>query len=136
MDDLQGFFGKKRGLEFVKRELESANGKASKRTLDCEDCMRILQEYERFLQDADVRKSAMPGLVVTLVGSSEKFPNAYRYTPETTAISFVRAKSGWKVVAGSGKRQAVRTKAGNPHLFVESMPDEVRCDILGYYACY
>lgn len=79
----------------VAEKLESLQKRCSVRIISEESIKQILQEYTEKL---GISKKALLGSeVVDCDINAQNFPNAYRYTPESTHFSAIYKTTGWVV---------------------------------------
>lgn len=76
--------------------IKAAEGRATARTIDFPDIERCLAELEKSL---GICKKAMIGITANVDPKAQDFPNAYKYTPESTHFTVVRKASGWDLVS-------------------------------------
>ena len=74
--------------------ISEAEGKARVRTITPIDIIVRLEQIEERL---DIPKSRMKGVTVTVNDSAQKFPSAYKYTPESTYFTAEHNGKNWKL---------------------------------------
>lgn len=78
----------------VNAAIQEAEGKATARTITAEDIARTLIRIEDSL---NISKKAMDGIKVTADINSQKFPKAYKYTPESTHFKAEYKNGSWRL---------------------------------------
>lgn len=74
--------------------IKEAEGRASARTIDDFDVMKALISIENKL---DLTKKDLEGVMVDVDIHSQKFPNAYKYIPESTQFSAIYKGGSWRI---------------------------------------
>jgi predicted RNA-binding Zn ribbon-like protein len=82
--------------ELVRSAIETAEGKASARTLTVDDLASKLAEAEKMLMSPS--KRALAGTRVRIHSSTEKLPSAYRYRADSTQAVCEHDGKGWVLV--------------------------------------
>lgn len=80
-------------MQQLQSELDEIQSRCKTRTISAADVANILSEVERSL---GISKEAMKGVTV-LYSGAEKFPNAYKYIPESTHFKAEHTGTCWKV---------------------------------------
>lgn len=75
--------------------IKSAEGRATERRIKYENLSHAIFEIEHKL---DIPKSAMVGCYVNIDYNAQKFPRAYKYTPQSTHAIIQKTKAGWNLV--------------------------------------
>lgn len=78
--------------EKIDAAIKTAEGRASARTITA-DC--ILRSVQKITSRLSIPKKAMVGITATIDINAQDFPNAYKYTPESTIITVEYTRSGW-----------------------------------------
>ena len=78
--------------EAIQAAIKAAEGRATVRTITYEGIVNDITRIERHLC---VPKKAMIGIRASIDHNAQQFPNAYRYTPESTHYRIERKASGW-----------------------------------------
>ncbi len=78
----------------VEAVLDELQKKCSARMISFEDMMDSLGRAEKSL---GISKKAMDGIRVHIDYNAQKFPNAYKYTPESTIFEAVFKSGTWRV---------------------------------------
>ena len=78
----------------IRTAIKSAEGRATARTITAEKMLYALIQVEKKL---DITKKAMDGIKVTIDINSQSFPNAYKYTPESTHFSAEYKNGSWRL---------------------------------------
>lgn len=81
-------------LEKINAELDAVQARCTARCLDAKKIAFILSEIEKELK---LPKIKLKGVRVDYSGA-EKFPNAYKYAPESTHFSAVHTGREWQIV--------------------------------------
>ena len=85
--------------------IKSAEGRATARTIDAHDIIEALTEVDAYL---GISKKAMKDTTVRIDCNAQKFPNAYKWTPESTIVFAKFTSTGWSIE--SIARSATMTK--------------------------
>lgn len=81
--------------------ISKAEGRATARTITVKDMLDALECVEKTL---GIHKKDMIGITVDIDVNAQDFPNAYKYTPESTQFRAIYKKSGWDLIAVSRER--------------------------------
>jgi len=87
------------------KAIKAAEGRATARTIDVNDLIEALVEIDSYLS---ISKKAMKGTTVSIDCNAQKFPSAYKWTPESTIFYAEFGVSGWSVI--EIEREQSRTK--------------------------
>lgn len=87
--------------ELVEQKIALAQGKATARTIDYQTVLDTLESIEARLTSILYKKD-WTGIVVKVDPNAQNFPGSYKYTPESTNITFFRISNGWQVTIGRG----------------------------------
>lgn len=85
-----------KNLEAIKVTIETAEGKATARTLTVPDLLSKLAAAERMLMYPS--KKDLAGTRVRVHASTEKLPSAYRYPADSTQVVAEHDGKGWILV--------------------------------------
>lgn len=83
----------KKDYKTLEGALAEANGRATARTLTAEDCVGYLETYMGYV---GISKKALTDTVVTVHGSMERLPQAYKYRADSTKAAFVFDGKTWR----------------------------------------
>lgn len=72
--------------------IKAAEGRATARTIDYWSIVRMIETLEKSL---GIAKKHMIGIVADIDINAQDFPNAYKYTPQSTHFTIIRKTSGW-----------------------------------------
>ena len=78
----------------VKSALDAAQARCTARTITAMDIVRAIEEIEGRLNLISTKTDAI-GTIADVDINAQDFPNAYKYTPESTQITLERKSSGW-----------------------------------------
>ncbi len=78
--------------ERIEATIREAEGRATARTITYGDITRAIAELEKAL---NICKKDMTGITADIDYHAQNFPNAYKYTPESTHITVTRKTSAW-----------------------------------------
>ena len=78
----------------IAEAIKECEGRASARCIDAKGIIKAAKDYTTAL---GVPKTAMLGLHVKVDLNAQRFPRAYKYTPESTQFDMEYTKSGWKL---------------------------------------
>ena len=81
-------------VEQLQAAIEEAEGRAKARTITAMTVLWAVKEVEQTLS---IPKKHMIGIRVRCDLHAQKYPNAYKYTPESTQFNLERFPSGWFV---------------------------------------
>jgi ribosomal protein S12 methylthiotransferase accessory factor YcaO len=76
--------------------IEAAEGRATARTITPEDITEALEQINERILLLSTRKDAT-GTTIEADPNAQQFPNAYKYTPESTHFTAELKAAGWKV---------------------------------------
>lgn len=76
--------------------IEQAEGRSTARKITYKDIVRALEEVEEHITRFSTKTDAI-GTVVHVDWNAQKFPNAYKYTPESTHFDAELKSGGWKI---------------------------------------
>ena len=74
--------------------IDAAEGRSTERTITAYDVIESLRSVENSL---NIPKKHLEGVSVTIDVNAQRFPKAYRYTPESTIFSATWRKGSWRV---------------------------------------
>lgn len=74
--------------------LDAVQKRAKCRTMDAWSIVQAIEEIEDRLDMISAKKDAV-GTIAHVDYNAQHFPNAYKYTPESTQITIVLKSSGW-----------------------------------------
>lgn len=78
----------------IEAAIKTAEGKATVRRISFADIVTALSDYQKRL---NISKRALEGVIVHIDVNAQKFPNAYKFTPESTQFSAVMLKGKWRI---------------------------------------
>lgn len=78
----------------VTSALDAVQARCTARTITAQDIVRVIKEIEDRLDMISTKKDAI-GTIADVDINAQDFPNAYKYTPESTLITLERKSSGW-----------------------------------------
>lgn len=104
-------FFTKSDLKALNEKLDTANGRATARTLSADKCAEYLEEFER---KAFISKKAMTGTTVTVHASMEKLPLSYKYSADSTKAVFEYDGKHWRFK--NAERSRLVQRAGFWHV--------------------
>ena len=81
-----------RNQDSIEKKIKAAEGRATARTINYSLIKQAVKEVEWHL---GIPKNSLEGVEVEVDMHAQTFPNAYRYTPESTHFGMIRKKSGW-----------------------------------------
>lgn len=113
----------------IEKILEKVQKKSRVRTINYDMLQSEIEKVNRRL--CDIPATYQVGIEVDIDIHAENFPNAYRWTPESTQFSMIRTSSGWKLLdiyRGTTKREKYRA------LF--KLTDEAKEALLAAYTRY
>ena len=84
-----------KNLDRIREMIKKAEGRATARTISAEDIVRFANGYTKTL---GISKKALAGTVVVADLNAQHFPNAYKYTPESTQFGLKATSSGWSLM--------------------------------------
>lgn len=96
----------KRDFANLESALAGENGRATARTLTAEECIDYLETYMNYV---GISKKALTDTVVTVHGSMEKLPNAYKYPAASTKATFVFDGKTWHLYRAERSRLVQRS---------------------------
>lgn len=82
-------------IKALEAALTEANGRATARTLSLDECVEYI---DRFVCRCGITKKAMTGTEITVHGSMEKLPRAYKYQADSTKAAFEFNGKHWEFV--------------------------------------
>ena len=89
--------------EKITAAIRDAEGRATARTITAQNIIETARKITRRL---DIPKKYMIGITASVDYHAQNFPNAYRYTPESTQFRMIYTASGWALTSIS--REASR----------------------------
>lgn len=104
-------FFQKKELAKLMAALEEANGRATARTLSADECAEYIAAFE---ERTGISKKAMAGTIVTVHGSMEQLPRAYKYHADSTKASFQYDGRTWRFL--SAERSTLRQHSSYLHV--------------------
>lgn len=87
---------KESNKEKINQAIKDAEGRASARTITYDD---IIQDIKNVEQTLGIAKKDMVGIEVDVDHHAQNFPNAYKYTPESTQYIIRKKASGWELLS-------------------------------------
>lgn len=78
--------------EKINAAIRDAEGRATARTITAQNVIDTARKITRRL---DIPKKYMVGITASVDYHAQNFPNAYRYTPESTHFTMTCTASGW-----------------------------------------
>ena len=100
--------------EKLNQAINEVQGKATARTIDADSVEYRVKQIEEKLSTV-LHKKDWVGIKAQIDHNGQDFPNAYKYTPNSTVVYLKRTGSGWFVtqigrcVTSSANRQIVLT---------------------------
>lgn len=85
---------KESNKEKLNAAIRSAEGRATARTITADI---IIRSAERITRNIGIPKKYMIGITAYVDYHAQDFPNAYKYTPESTQFNMIYTPSGWAV---------------------------------------
>ena len=79
----------------IQKEIDAIQKRTRERNIDVDDIFRAVHDIEERL---GISKSAMTGVKASVDMNAQNFPNAYKWSPESTNFTMERVASGWKLV--------------------------------------
>lgn len=79
----------------INAAIKEAEGRASVRTVTFTEVMKSVKHIEMTL---GIPKTKMVGIIADVDYHAQNFPNAYKYTPESTHFCMERKNSGWVLI--------------------------------------
>lgn len=116
-------------VEKLDAAIKAAEGRATARTITGRGIIDALQTVTDKL---DITKKALNGVSVSVDIHAQKFPSAYRYTPESTFFDAVFKSGSWRVTRIY--REATRNSWYNTY-HVNLTPDAEKA-LLGRYRAW
>lgn len=110
------FFQRKELTKLV-AALAEANGRATARTLSADECAEYIAGFE---ERVGISKKAMAGTIVTVHGSMEPLPRAYKYRADSTKASFQYDGRTWRLL--SAERSILRQRSSWIHVIASFSP--------------
>lgn len=84
----------------LRAAIEKVEGRATVRCVTIEDIQLSIETIEKRLSEGfNVYKKNWVGMSFALDPHSQRFANAYKYTPESTQVTIARCASGWFVTS-------------------------------------
>ena len=114
--------------EAIQAAIQAAEGRATARTITYED---IIDDIKRVEKHLCISKKAMLNIRADIDHNAQQFPNAYRYTPESTHYTMTRAASGWRL--DSISRDTCRAPSRAVAL---TLTEEARAAIIAARECF
>lgn len=78
----------------VTSALDAVQKRAKCRTMDARSIIQAIEEIEERLDIISSRTDAI-GTIAEVDYNAQHFPNAYKYTPESTQITLEKKRNGW-----------------------------------------
>ena len=91
----------------VEELITTAQGKATARTINYAMVVDQIESIEERLTDILYKKD-WAGLTILVDPNAQSFPGAYKYTPESTHIIYIRISTGWQVSVYRGICKATK----------------------------
>lgn len=102
--------------------IKEAEGRATARTLEYKDIKTALDRIEKRL---GIAKKALLGVKVRVDVNAQTFPNAYKWTPESTHFVAERTASGWALT------EVYRDRVEGPNSrYIVKLTDEAKDAII------
>ena len=76
--------------------IAAAEGRAKIRTINADDIVAVLTEVDERLEIISTKTDAI-GTIVDIDIHAQHFPNAYKYTPESTQFTAKLTRNGWSI---------------------------------------
>ena len=76
------------------KAISAAQGRSYERTIDVED---ILNTLDKYTQSLNISKKAMEGITATFDRHAQAFPNAYKWTPQSTQFTATFHAGSWRI---------------------------------------
>ena len=111
-----------KNFDKLNEAIKAAEGKARERKIDARDVVWMVNRIEKELR---IPKKRMNGIVAVCDYNAQKYPNAYKYTPESTWVWLQRFPSGWFVVDVERRRTG-----GTEKRFTLNLPEEAKNAII------
>lgn len=108
----------------VEQMIETAEGRARERKITFDGITDILGEIEAYILQFSTKTDAY-GTNVTVDINSQRFPRAYKYTPESTHFKAEFKKNGWKIT------DVYRAKCGT-HLYELELTDATKAHMIDF----
>ncbi|MBQ2049732.1 MAG: hypothetical protein II493_04905 [Spirochaetales bacterium] len=86
----------KAALGEINTAIKQVEGRATARLITAE---KVISEILKLEQRMDITKKAMEGTSAVLDLNAQDFPNAYKYTPESTQVDLLFKSGSWRIVA-------------------------------------
>ena len=96
-------------MSALESAIRIAEGRATARTITAQDIIDTIDKVQNHLEFLSGIKKDMVGTIFTADINQQRFPRAYKYTPESTHFSAYLARDGWRVSEIS--REACRNRA-------------------------
>lgn len=116
-------------LEDVEKALEAGQGRARVRTLDAQEVVDHLKKMIKSL-DSLVPKTYQSGVEVSYVEGAERYPKAYKFIPEGTAIKMLKRGKTYYVTIERDNCNFNHAEKYEINLFNASKKDEIKKSIL------
>lgn len=110
------FFQKKELAKLV-AALAEANGRTTARTLSADECAEYISAFE---ERVAISKKALAGTIVTVHGSMEQLPRAYKYRADSTKASFQYEGKTWRFL--SAERSTLKQHSSWVHAIASFSP--------------
>lgn len=81
-------------IEMLTKAIKEEEGRATARTITAEE---VVDELERIETRLGIAKKALNGVRVLVDMNAQSFPNAYKYTPESTHFEATFKNGSWRV---------------------------------------
>lgn len=76
--------------------IKTVEGRASARTITADDIIDALAEVDKRLALISTKKDAI-GTIAHIDVNAQRFPNAYKYAPESTQFDAELKRDGWRI---------------------------------------
>lgn len=116
-------------LDDVEKALNVGQGRARVRTLDANEVVEHLKKMIKSL-DSLVPKTYQSGVEVSYVEGAERYPKAYKFIPEGTAIKMLKRGKTYHVTIERDNCNFNHTEKYEINLFNASKNDEIKKSIL------
>lgn len=111
----------------IREAIEAAEGRARERRLTVDQLLAAVDTVER--RFAAVKKKNRPGMAVAVNVHAQRFPGAYKWTPEATWARLEWSRRGWALVS-------VGRDECTPERFTAEIPEAAAADILNDFRTF
>jgi len=111
----------------LENAIKEAEGRATLRTIQAKTILIVLNDIDyRF---AFASKKSREGLKINVDYNAQDFPNAYKYTPESTHFTAEYKNGSWRI---TGVYRDRCRRSGNEYLI--TMPDQLKEALIAHYS--